>query len=164
MRKPRGERILNILERIGGIALSTAELINLMLSSSGRNTKRLWQGYYESERTRNSKGLKEREYHEWCDLICRLRRQGIIEKEESKWKLTIRGKDKLKTFKKLKGKFLPVRSYEKTEDDEFKLIIFDIPESDRRKRGWLRDSLVNLGFNMLQKSVWGGKVKIPENF
>ena len=44
------------------------------------------------------------------------------------------------------------------------IVSFDVPEKEKRKRGWLRSTLKNLGFRMLQKSVWIGKVKIPEAY
>ena len=40
----------------------------------------------------------------------------------------------------------------------------DIPESERKKRAWLRSALKNLNFKMIQQSVWIGKVRIPEEF
>src|SRR3990167_838001 len=44
------------------------------------------------------------------------------------------------------------------------IVIFDIPERERRKRAWLRLALKNIGLKLIQRSVWMGKVKIPKEF
>ena len=44
------------------------------------------------------------------------------------------------------------------------IVIFDIPERERRKRNQLRRELVYLGFKKLQQSVWIGQTQIPEEF
>jgi DNA-binding transcriptional regulator PaaX len=58
----------------------------------------------------------------------------------------------------------PFVSLDKLKKGELKVIDFDIPELERRKRDWLRVSLMNLGFEMLQKSVWVGNTDLPEEF
>ena len=45
-----------------------------------------------------------------------------------------------------------------------RLVIFDIPEKERRKRNILRVELVTYDFKMLQKSVWIGATPLPEDF
>ncbi|MBI2635441.1 MAG: CRISPR-associated endonuclease Cas2, partial [Parcubacteria group bacterium] len=45
-----------------------------------------------------------------------------------------------------------------------KVVIFDIPEKQKHKREWLRGQLQDLGFKMIQKSVWMGKRKFPKEF
>jgi DNA-binding transcriptional regulator PaaX len=39
-------------------------------------------------------------------------------------------------------------------DGQWRLLIFDVPEKSRRFRDNLRQTLLNLGFTKLQKSVW----------
>lgn len=46
----------------------------------------------------------------------------------------------------------------------FIIVAFDIPEREKRKRNWLRQSLCRMGLSMVQKSVWIGRVKLPEDF
>src|SRR3989344_2266184 len=65
---------------------------------------------------------------------------------------------------KRKEKSLPESKYPIQEKDELKIIIFDIPEAEKRKRAWLRSVLRNLEFTMIQKSVWSGKTKLPQEF
>jgi DNA-binding transcriptional regulator PaaX len=92
----------------------------------------------------------------------------LIEKEvrerNSIWKITKSGRAKLKALKE-KSLFSPATIlYRKRSDTELKIIIFDIPEMERKKRTWLRQALRTLEFNMLQRSVWVGKKKIPKEF
>ena len=44
------------------------------------------------------------------------------------------------------------------------IVIFDVPEKEKWKREWLRNTLRELGMKNVQKSVFIGKVKIPELF
>ena len=44
------------------------------------------------------------------------------------------------------------------------VIVFDIPEKHKHKRNWLRLELANLGFGLLQKSVWFGPAPLPKTF
>lgn len=100
------------------------------------------------------------------DFIYKLRRDGfIVEQRKEKMKilsLTSNGQELLEKLRLKKVDDLPKIKYKSEKDDSIKIIIFDIPERERRKRDWLRWALINLKFNMLQKSVWVGKSKIPE--
>ena len=44
------------------------------------------------------------------------------------------------------------------------VITFDIPETQRKRRDWLRAELSALGFVPLQKSVWFGPAPLPKDF
>ena len=56
---------------------------------------------------------------------------------------------------------LPRGMYKKEKCRKSVVVIFDIPEKFSKKRKWLRGALKILGFSMVQRSVWMGKVKIP---
>lgn len=45
-----------------------------------------------------------------------------------------------------------------------RIVIFDVPERDRRKRDVLRLELVSSGFKQLQKSVWTGDRPVTKDF
>ena len=89
--------------------------------------------------------------------ISRLRKKGYIEKykDQSKiiLKLTQLGQDLLL-------KHLPEDNY--NWDGIWRLVIFDIPESQRRIRNILRRRLKEWGFNQWQKSVWATKKPLTE--
>lgn len=44
-----------------------------------------------------------------------------------------------------------------------RLLMFDIPEDERKKRDRLRVQLIAVGFKPLQKSVWIGGCPLPED-
>lgn len=62
--------------------------------------------------------------------------------------LTPKGSERvLKVKRKLKAR-------KKRKDGKWIMIIFDIPEKIKMAREFLRDALVDLGYEQLQKSVW----------
>ncbi len=94
--------------------------------------------------------------------IVNLRNQGLVLKNKKDFfNITKNGIAKVLRLEKLKS-FQP--EYGIRSSDEIKIIVFDIPESQRIDRYWLRLALKNLKFTFLQKSVWVGKTIIPEDF
>lgn len=93
-------------------------------------------------------------------ILNRLRSQGLIAKTGGSrypiWILTNRGKSKVKSYGYL---IKPAKV-----DGIPRLVVYDIPEKDRRKRDWLRYELLACGYNQLQKSVWLGYSPLPEEF
>ncbi len=117
----------------------------------------------------DEKRNKERERQKFYNLLSYLKHRGLVEKRQRNksnlWSLTSKGLVWLKNIKNEKLNLKkPFRKPENLEIDELKIIVFDIPEVERHKRNWLRQSLYNLDFSMLQKSVWVGKTKLPEEF
>jgi len=55
-------------------------------------------------------------------------------------------------------------AFARTKGSGIIVVAFDIPEKERRKRDWIRMCLVEMSFEMLQKSVWAAKGAIDENF
>ncbi|TSC77591.1 MAG: hypothetical protein G01um101429_1007 [Parcubacteria group bacterium Gr01-1014_29] len=96
--------------------------------------------------------------------LFRLEKQGMIECDDLLWRITEKGKEYL--ARKL-AKRLPShskRSEVKVVKQKNIIIIFDVPEKLHRKRDWLREELTQLGFTMLQKSVWFGPSPLPKSF
>lgn len=96
----------------------------------------------------------------FSSLLSRLRAQGLIarsgKRPESRWRLTVRGAAHLKAVRKEPA--LPRR------DGVRRLVIFDIPERERKKRAAIRAELAAAGFMQFQKSVWMGDRPLPEDF
>ena len=94
----------------------------------------------------------------FSNILSRLKRDGLVQrsdfKKRSNWKITSIG---IKYIQQIEKEFIQ-------EDDIQRLIIFDIPEKDKKKRDWLRGRLIVLKYKMLQKSVWIGNVPLPEKF
>lgn len=102
-------------------------------------------------------------------LLNKLKREGLIKKEENKrnspWSITGLGFKKLSLLKK-KGKDTELvrKKYKHQRGNNVVIIAFDIPEKERKKRDWLRTALFSLGFKKLQRSVWAGRAGIPNDF
>lgn len=165
MIKTRGisVRILEILE---DEALTTIDILSAILSSGyGASYSKLNQTL-ESTKTKRKKLSSETiNRQRFSNLISKLKRENLISRNNDGWKITRYGKNKLKQIRELgKNKISTSPFYEKKNANNFTLIIFDIPEIYKEKRNWLRWALTNMDFKILQKSVWIGKVVIPNEF
>lgn len=161
--------MVGILEILQSQAEATATLLDIFTS-----------GYQESYRKMRGLNLHKpktfktdwvAEYHsrqKFYTLLNKLKREGFIEKHKNGktmlWKITKDGLAKLGILNKLKYFSLSNIDYEKINDGKVRIITFDIPEKERRKRDWLRAALTSLKYSLLQQSVWIGKTKIPEKF
>lgn len=97
--------------------------------------------------------------YEFYQLIRRLRKEGLIEKEKDL--------DQNKIILKLtqKGKnYIQIESALNNEkwDGKWRLVIFDIPENKRRLRNTLRQKLKEWGFQYWQKSLWASKKDVTK--
>lgn len=92
-------------------------------------------------------------------ILSRLKVQGLVAKggehRRSGWLITSKGKSVL-------NKNLQIDPPE--EDGIPRLVMYDIPESAKRKREWLRGELIACNFKQLQKSVWLGYSPLSEKF
>jgi len=93
--------------------------------------------------------------------LSRLKKKGIIETKSGKWFLTKTGKEYFKNKRKLSLRF---SSPFKLNAPKNLILMFDIPESRRAERHWLRSHLVEFQYLMIQKSVWVGPSPLPKNF
>lgn len=91
--------------------------------------------------------------------LSRLKRKGLVENQSGAWRVTKKGilhlSDKINFHKAYNHRLKTPKSM---------IIAFDIPEQYKRKRAWLRFELKNLGFEMLQKSLWLGPAPLPKEF
>lgn len=91
----------------------------------------------------------------------RLKKKGLVEKKNGEWFLTKSGKEYFENKKKLLTKFpspFPLNSPKNL------LLMFDIPESKKSERNWLRWHLIEFQYSMIQKSVWVGPSPLPNKF
>ncbi|HEY4493950.1 MAG TPA: hypothetical protein VJB95_00750 [Candidatus Paceibacterota bacterium] len=94
--------------------------------------------------------------------VSKLKSDGLISKNASKISLTPKGKTKLEV---LKTKNLTNKdSYNKETGKNMIIVSYDLPVAFNRERNILRDILRMLGFRLIHKSVWIGKVKLPKQF
>lgn len=92
--------------------------------------------------------------------LARLKRNGFIEKTDAGWKLTQAGHtsfSKNRVVNHIASPF-PPKSPDKI------LLSFDIPETERNLRDWLRNQLKIFGYRMVQQSLWVGPGPLPKEF
>ena len=91
-------------------------------------------------------------------ILSRLKNQNLVvkngEHRKSLWSLTKKGK----SYSDVIVSSLP------KEDGIIRLVMFDIPEIERKKRDLVRYELVACEYKQLQKSVWIGYRPLPEKF
>lgn len=166
----KGERRLKVLEFIEDSIQLADDIFFIFTLPFGTSFSRmdylLEKKHEQIDRDQINRNIeRKRERRRFDDFLYRLRKDGLVSEVNKKGKyflkLTTKGRSILE---KLKINYLPAVKYENTKDETLKIIIFDIPEEERRKRAWLRSALKNLNFKMIQKSVWLGKVKLPREF
>ena len=174
----KGEITLKILECIGDAAIDLTDLTAAILNSGyGASGKKITGEFHRrsDERIReNARRLKRyRQKRRFNVMLSKLKKDGLLKAENSdnvSVKLTSKGKKYLAMLNKRRINALPINSYNdsksrsKDDDDRLIIVIFDIPERERRKRAWLRLALKNIGLRLIQQSVWVGKVQIPKEF
>jgi len=164
----RSENKLKILEFLDNSVESIGNLLFFFSLPYGTSFSRAKYLLRKEKERRERLKIADEKRRNFYTLISRLKKDGLIEKNKNKneifIKLTAKGKSILKILQAQKHNDLPNKRYETQEETTFKIITFDIPEKQRKKRKWLRDSLRELKFEMLQKSVWIGKTKLPEEF
>lgn len=101
-------------------------------------------------------------------LLYELKRDGLVGAENSEgeaiYKITAVGLAWLKKFKERSHGELPAYTLRAPKAETVTIVSYDIPDKSKYLREWLRESLRNLGLQQMQKSVYFGKIKIPEQF
>lgn len=96
----------------------------------------------------------------FSSLLSQLNQDGLIKRNGSRkdafWLLTAKGREKVRSFTRFME---PVKA-----DGVPRLVVYDIPEVDKRKRNLIRSELVACNYQQLQRSVWLGYSPLPENF
>lgn len=95
-------------------------------------------------------------------LLSQLKKRGLVTNKDGLWQITSVGKKRKEQTSLSSDKNC---RYSKIPESDRKMIIaFDIPEYNKAERYWLRVTLINLGFVMLQRSVWFGPAPLPDEF
>ncbi|MBI4094682.1 MAG: hypothetical protein HY435_00615 [Candidatus Liptonbacteria bacterium] len=160
------EKVLEILQ---AGAETAADLLDIMASDYATSYRKMRRSIRSGPRSFQSNWADNyREAQRFYSLLQYLKQQGFIEKtgasRSSVWHITRKGLKKFSILKKKNQLQRSVAHYEGKEDDKLRIIVFDVPEDERVKRIWLRSALLSLGFTLLQKSVWAGARKIPQDF
>ncbi len=158
-----------ILEGLLEIGQETTDLIMPLVAKFLSNYQNSYRAarqritgdtYHLEKKSREARQKSEIQY--FHTSLQYLKREGFVTNERegksSFWILTSEGEAHLN---KLKTKHEP---YKKEKTATTFVVSYDIPESSRRHRNWIRGVLHFLDFSMIHKSVWIGNSKIPENF
>lgn len=94
--------------------------------------------------------------------LCRLRKNGLAKKQGGVWFITPKGADvhKKRQVVRKRAEFMKLNRKKK----KTMIVAFDVPEHKRGLRDWLREELLFLGFEPIQKSVWFGPGPLLEKF
>jgi len=160
---------LHILEYLEKSGLALEELFFIFTVPYGTSFHRAEYLLRKWRQKRDRLEENKKEKQRFNDFVYRLRKDGLIGEspkasKKSRFSLSAKGKEILEKLRERKTNSLPGARYDAEGEDLLKIIIFDIPEDKKRHREWLREVLKNLGFSMLQKSVWTGKTKLPQEF
>ncbi|TSC75059.1 MAG: hypothetical protein G01um101433_955 [Parcubacteria group bacterium Gr01-1014_33] len=166
-----GKIIEKVLEALQFRAEITVDLLDAVLSDRGtfyRKTRRFYRQGPQEFKTDWAEWYRKRQ--SFYSLLNHLKREGLVEKKKkagnSLWRITKKGVKKLMLYGKKERHpgGIPMKRYSPERVSTLTIVAFDIPETQRKKREWLRENLIAFNLTMLQKSVWVGTVKIPEDF
>ncbi len=168
----KGENRLKIFELLENSILAVDEVMFVFSLPYGSSFHKIESSLrkYRERRDLYMRQMRENKENQnrFKHFIYHLRKERLIEnikKDKGMFvKITSAGEKLLSKLRQRKDQDLPEKTYPVLEKDELKIIIFDVPEKEKRKRAWLRSALRNLEFTMIQKSVWSGKTKLPQEF
>ena len=143
-------KLLRVLKEIGSLSLDS------MLPKQYPEA-RLWRVVFGIDKNVNIPEERKKELRLVISkTLSRLKEKGLVVKQGTTrnvlWKVTAKSKEVAK-----ENNFLP-------EDGRLRIVVFDVPESRKYARKWLRDELIAAGYALLQKSVWVGKRPMAESF
>jgi len=93
--------------------------------------------------------------------LSQLHKDGLVEKDSERLRLTLRGR------KYLQKKMHSLKQFHcnfNKDASKNLLVMFDIPETQKAEREWLRWHLKKFNYKMIQKSVWVGPSPLPKDF
>ncbi len=170
----KNKRRLQILEALSSGVRIISDLVDISLLSYSDLLKMRNNLFRPDEikskilKTKNNFNQFQKEKKIINIILFKLKKDGLVRVNNKNGvkliSITSIGKNLLEKLRLKKKDELPTADYKRQIDDDLKIVIFDIPEEEKRKRWWLRNALQNLNFKMLQKSVWIGKSFLPEKF
>ena len=134
-------------------------LVALCLLDGKSGSRVIWSMVREHQR-KKAYIDKLMDYDTMKVALYRLQKDGLVEKGGLRlWKITKMGRKLAGTMNSTIPRPSPaIRAARNT------IVMFDVPERDEKKRRYLRLELKELGFEMLQKSVWIGGGPLPKEF
>ncbi len=160
----RGEIAYKILDFLEDRSMATTDFFAGFLASGyGANMGEMEYQHRIRDRTRQDYKIDRENKRNLQKYIYKLKSQGfLLENPEGKIVISSKGKKKLGSFRK--DKILDRKQYKEEVSDKVTIISYDLPIAFNKERNTLRDLLRLLGFKLIHKSVWVGKVKLPKQF
>jgi len=162
-REMRRKILVAVLEEIGEAAERAVDLFDVYFQAEyGASVSRFEYLMRQKRRAREKNELLQEKRRKFTRFMYELKRAGLVAKIEKE------GRHYLARTKKGSERLEEARfgraDYEEIPSLTYTVVAFDVPQVEKRKRDWIREALGNMGFVPLQKSVWIGKVKVPEDF
>ena len=160
----RGDMLFKILGFLENQSAEVTDLFGAFLDAGyGASMGRVEHKYRIRHEKRYVQQINRDKKRHLQKYLFKLKTDGLIlENASQQIKLSAKGAKKLGLLKK--NRILDRSLYKKEIGDRVIIISYDIPVYFNRERNTLRDILRILGFKMVHKSVWIGKVKIPKQF
>ncbi len=143
-------KLLRVLKEIGSLSLDS------MLPKQYPEAQ-LWRVVFGIDKNENISEERKKELRLVISkTLSRLKEKGLVAKQGTtrnvSWRVTAKSREVTR-----ENNFLP-------EDGRLRVVVFDVPESQKYARRWLRNELIAAGYVLLQKSVWMGKRPLAESF
>ncbi len=160
----KGDIIYKILNSLSDVVLDQIDFVNAFLKAGyGANGGKINYEFNKIQDKRIKKQIQKDKILKFKNYLAKLKNSGLIlENESKKIYLSEKGKKKLNKFKN--SPLLNKEDYKKKIGERVVVVSYDIPIAFNRERNILRDILRMLGFNLIHKSVWVGKILLPERF
>ena len=157
----KGDTIYKILDFLEDRSMATADFFSGFLAAGyGATLGEMEYQHNIRDQARHSYKIDREKKRNLQKYIYKLKNQGLISKNPS-GKIFLSSKGKKKLCLLTKNRILDKKEYKKESSDKVTIISYDIPIAFNRERAILRDLLKLLGFQMIHKSAWVGKVKLP---
>lgn len=160
----KGDTLYKILNSLGDIATNYIDFAHAFLKAGyGASDGKINYEFHKIKNNRLKEESQRTELRKLKKYLSKLKNDGLIlENNLKQIYISNKGKKKLHNFQK---SFSFNRGYYKKKTKGRVIVIsYDIPVAFNNERAILRDMLRMLGFNLIHKSVWVGKVKLPERF
>ena len=158
--------VLNALgeSAMGSVAFFEAALRSGYGASAPKLHKKTYKILARNEKIISDFLITRQLKRNFSKLVYQLEKDGLVNKRDTSVKITKKGMTRRGQLEMRLKTAMPDHTYNSAPSESVTIITYDIPEKMRGQRNWLRYALHNLKFTMLHKSVWMGKIELPEQF
>ena len=133
------------------------------MGGTGNGRKKIEREHNILRKKRYAQQIENEKKRRLEKYLYKLKKDGLLSNDKPGIiLLSEKGKNKLRSLEK--NKLLDKNVYKRESSETLIIISYDLPTAFNRERDILRNILKKLGFSMVHKSVWIGKVKLPQRF